>query len=78
MDQSDDILTSIRCINEQCDEALVITEDSVPKSITCPKCGQITVADHVKKCQELMLNLPVQFKMMENNAYNVCLISFEF
>lgn len=60
-DPLDDILTSIRCINEQCDEALIITEDSEPITIVCAKCKQITDIDRVKKCQELMLNLPVRF-----------------
>ncbi|CAG9540051.1 unnamed protein product [Cercopithifilaria johnstoni] len=63
MDPSDAILTSILCINKLCDEALIITEDSKPTNITCTKCGQITTEDHVKKCQELMLNLPVRFNI---------------
>ncbi|MCP9263478.1 Histone-lysine N-methyltransferase SMYD3 [Dirofilaria immitis] len=46
VDSSDDILTSIRCINEQCDEALIITEDSNPTNIICSKCKQITSEDH--------------------------------
>uniref|UniRef100_A0A0R3RN83 SET domain-containing protein n=1 Tax=Elaeophora elaphi TaxID=1147741 RepID=A0A0R3RN83_9BILA len=61
VDPSDAILTSIRCINETCDEALIITEDSEPANIMCPKCKQITDEEHVKKCQELMLSLPVRF-----------------
>lgn len=71
MDSSDDILTSIRCINEECDEALIITEDSEPVNIACSKCKQITDVDHVKKCQQLMLNLPVRFAV-EINAEDVC------
>ncbi|KAL3998902.1 MYND finger family protein [Acanthocheilonema viteae] len=63
VDPSDAILTSIRCINEHCDEALIITEDSEPINIKCPKCKQITDENHVKKCQELMLNLPVRFSI---------------
>uniref|UniRef100_A0AAF5RSX9 MYND-type domain-containing protein n=2 Tax=Wuchereria bancrofti TaxID=6293 RepID=A0AAF5RSX9_WUCBA len=61
MDQSDIILTSIRCKNELCDEALIITEISEPIDIKCTKCMQITDANHIKKCQQLMLNLPIQF-----------------
>uniref|UniRef100_A0A915Q776 MYND-type domain-containing protein n=1 Tax=Setaria digitata TaxID=48799 RepID=A0A915Q776_9BILA len=60
-DPADDILTSIRCVNEACDEALIITENSEPINIICPKCKQITDESRVKKCQELMLKLPVQF-----------------
>uniref|UniRef100_A0A1I7V790 Tetratricopeptide repeat protein n=1 Tax=Loa loa TaxID=7209 RepID=A0A1I7V790_LOALO len=70
MDPSDDILTSIRCMNEQCDEALIITEDSEPVNIICRKCKQITDEDHVKKCQQLMLNLPVRFSI-ESKAENI-------
>ncbi|VDM95510.1 unnamed protein product, partial [Onchocerca ochengi] len=70
IDPSDDILTSIRCINEQCDEALIITENSKPTSIQCPKCKQITSEDHVKMCQKLMLELPVRFGI-ESNAEDI-------
>ncbi|OZC07145.1 hypothetical protein X798_05835 [Onchocerca flexuosa] len=70
IDPSDDILTSIRCINEQCDETLIITEDSKPVNIQCPKCKQITSEDRVKMCQELMLKLPVRFGI-ESNAEDI-------
>ncbi|VDK89456.1 unnamed protein product [Litomosoides sigmodontis] len=63
VDPMDDILTAIRCMNDQCDEPLIITEASEPIAITCAKCMQITDIDRVKKCQELMLNLPVQFSI---------------
>ncbi|VDN01490.1 unnamed protein product [Thelazia callipaeda] len=60
-DPMDDVLTSICCTNKNCDEPLLITENSEISDILCPKCEHITPENHVKMCQELMLSLPVQF-----------------
>lgn len=60
-DPDDDILTSIKCPNNACDEPLLTSEDAEPVMIACPKCKSTTDEEYVKKAQEIMRNLPQRF-----------------
>ncbi|MFH4973858.1 hypothetical protein AB6A40_000567 [Gnathostoma spinigerum] len=62
-DPEDDILTSIKCQNEDCDNPIITTEDAEPVMIACSKCKRICDEEYVKKAQQLMLNLPARFSL---------------
>lgn len=65
-DPADDILTSIRCINPQCDEPLTIREDSEPCAIVCRSCSKVADEQYVKEAQKMMLEFPTKFNPKEN------------
>ncbi|KAI6190482.1 Histone-lysine N-methyltransferase SMYD3 [Aphelenchoides bicaudatus] len=60
-DPNDDILTSIRCKNILCDEAILISEDMQPKAIECPKCKTVADFEYIVRGQQTMLELPTRY-----------------
>uniref|UniRef100_A0A0N5BUE8 MYND-type domain-containing protein n=1 Tax=Strongyloides papillosus TaxID=174720 RepID=A0A0N5BUE8_STREA len=58
IDPNDDILTSLKCRNKECDEPIVTHELDKVRDIECPKCKTICKSEDVKKGQELMKILP--------------------
>ncbi|CAD6189747.1 unnamed protein product [Caenorhabditis auriculariae] len=74
-DPEDDLLTSIKCVNPNCDEPIVSSnalEDQISHfwitsetdeamNIACPKCGTLNEEDRVKSAQEYMKTLPASF-----------------
>ncbi|CEF60357.1 Buzidau [Strongyloides ratti] len=58
IDPKDDILTSLKCKNMDCDEPIITHELGEVKDIECPKCKKICDSEYVKKGQELMKSLP--------------------
>ncbi|VDK44405.1 unnamed protein product, partial [Gongylonema pulchrum] len=58
-DPADDVLTAMRCTAEECDEPLIVTEEpDATEDMVCRKCGTVTRAERIRKCQHLMLSLP--------------------
>lgn len=55
MDLEDDLMTSIRCANPQCNQPLIgMTEDGVPVNINCPVCRTTRVTADIRQCQIMM------------------------
>lgn len=67
-DPTDDILTSIKCPNENCDEPLITSEDADTVMIACPKCKTIADEEYVKAAQNMMKELPARFSTDMNVA----------
>uniref|UniRef100_A0AC35U879 MYND-type domain-containing protein n=1 Tax=Rhabditophanes sp. KR3021 TaxID=114890 RepID=A0AC35U879_9BILA len=61
MDPEDDLLTSLKCKNAECDEPIITHEVAELKDIECPKCKTIADAEYVKKGQEVMIATPPSF-----------------
>uniref|UniRef100_A0A0N4ZBT5 MYND-type domain-containing protein n=1 Tax=Parastrongyloides trichosuri TaxID=131310 RepID=A0A0N4ZBT5_PARTI len=58
LDSTDDLLTSLKCSNTECDEPIITHELAEANDIECPKCKTIVNSSYVKKGQELMKSLP--------------------
>lgn len=58
IDPNDDILTSLKCQNKECDEPIITHEIDEVRNIECPKCKTICDSEYVKKGQDLMKRLP--------------------
>uniref|UniRef100_A0AC35FYV3 MYND-type domain-containing protein n=1 Tax=Panagrolaimus sp. PS1159 TaxID=55785 RepID=A0AC35FYV3_9BILA len=73
-DPTDDILTSIKCPNENCDEPLITSEDADTVMIACPKCKTIADEEYVKAAQNMMKELPARFSTDMNVAETKALL----
>uniref|UniRef100_A0A183J5D8 SET domain-containing protein n=1 Tax=Soboliphyme baturini TaxID=241478 RepID=A0A183J5D8_9BILA len=59
--KEDDLLTSIKCPNTNCDQPIVITEESEPVKQDCSKCGAKISTEYILKAQVFMKALPKSF-----------------
>lgn len=65
-DPADDILTSIKCLNQECDEPLIIREDSESCATACKRCKIVADQKYIETAQKMMLNMPTKFNRSED------------